>query len=68
MSFKENGASNAIPKFDCHSDPATFGARWMRWLVYLIYLPMAKVSLSLRLQMQTRGNEEGDATPSSMPR
>ena len=32
MSFNENGASNAIPKFDCHSDPATLGPRWTRWL------------------------------------
>ena len=32
MSFCENGASNAIPKFDCHSDPATLGPRWKRWL------------------------------------
>ena len=28
----ENGASNAIPKFDCHSDPNMLGPRWMRWL------------------------------------
>ena len=32
MSFSGNGASNAIPKFDCHSDPATLGPRWTRWL------------------------------------
>ena len=32
MSFCEKGASNAIPKFDCHSDPATLGPRWKRWL------------------------------------
>ena len=32
MSFTGNGASNAIPKFDCHSDPATLGPRWTRWL------------------------------------
>ena len=32
MFFCENGASNAIPKFDCHSDPATLGPRWKRWL------------------------------------
>ena len=32
MSFTRNGASNVIPKFDCHSDPATLGPRWTRWL------------------------------------
>lgn len=32
MSSSENGASNAIPKFDCHSEPATLGPRWTRWL------------------------------------
>ena len=35
MSSSENGVSNAIPKFDCHSDPATLGptlGRWKRWL------------------------------------
>ena len=33
MSSSENGVSNAIPKFDCHSpDPATLGPRWKRWL------------------------------------
>ena len=32
MSFSENGACNATPKFDCHSDPATLGPRWTRWL------------------------------------
>ena len=32
MSLSENGAFNVIPKFDCHSDPATFGPRWTRWL------------------------------------
>ena len=32
MSFCENGASNATPKFDCHSDPATLGPHWKRWL------------------------------------
>ena len=32
MSLNENGALNAIPKFDCHSDPATLGPRWTRWL------------------------------------
>ena len=32
MSFCENGASNAIPKFDCHSDPGTLVPRWKRWL------------------------------------
>ena len=32
MSLSENGALSAIPKFDCHSDPATLGARWTHWL------------------------------------
>jgi len=32
MFLSENGASNAIPKFDCHSEPATLGPRWTRWL------------------------------------
>ena len=32
MSSSENGVSNSIPKFDCHSDPATLGPRWKRWL------------------------------------
>lgn len=32
MSFSGNGASDAIPKFDCHLDPATLGPRWTRWL------------------------------------
>ena len=32
MSFSRNGASNAIPKFDCHLDPATLEPRWTRWL------------------------------------
>ena len=32
MSLNDNGASNAIPKFNCHSDPATLGPRWTRWL------------------------------------
>ena len=35
MSFSENGASNVIPKFDCHSDPATLGPCWRRWLTSL---------------------------------
>ena len=32
MSFSKNGASNAITMFDCHSDSATLGPRWTRWL------------------------------------
>ena len=32
MSLSENGALSAIPKFDCHSDPATLGPRWTHWL------------------------------------
>ena len=32
MSSSENGASNAIRKFDCHSEPATLGPLWTRWL------------------------------------
>ena len=32
MSFSENGASDAIPKFDCQSDPAMLGPRWTRWM------------------------------------
>ena len=32
MSFSEKGVLNAIPKFDCHSNPATLGPRWTRWL------------------------------------
>ena len=31
MSLSENGASNGIPKFDCHSEPAMLGPRWTRW-------------------------------------
>nr|XP_058952093.1 uncharacterized protein K02A2.6-like [Pocillopora verrucosa] len=31
MSLSENGASKGIPKFDCHSEPATLGPRWTRW-------------------------------------
>ena len=30
--LSENGASNAIPKFVCHSDSATLGPRWTHWL------------------------------------
>ena len=33
MSSSENGVSNSIPKF-CHSDPATLGPRWKRWLPF----------------------------------
>ena len=32
MSSSKNGVLNAIPKFDCHSDPATLGPRWKQWL------------------------------------
>lgn len=31
-SWSENGASNAISKFDCHSKPATLRPRSKRWL------------------------------------
>ena len=32
MSLSENGTFNVIHKFDCHSDPATLGPCWTRWL------------------------------------
>ena len=32
MSFSRNGASDAIPKFDCHSDPLTLAPHWTHWL------------------------------------
>ena len=42
MSFSEHGASNAIPKFDCHTDPATLGPRWTPWLTSLELLADGK--------------------------
>ena len=33
LDVAKNGASNAIPKFDCHSEPATLSPRWTGWLI-----------------------------------
>ena len=50
MSFSGNGAANAIPKFDCHSDPTTLGPRWTHWLTSFELFADGEASLSLRMQ------------------